>query len=81
MSVSEGTVSREWSQAASKDKTQWAETDAQKFSVNMKKNFFTGQITGHWNRLYREEVEFPLLEIFKNHLDEIQCQMLWNNPA
>ena len=34
-----------------------------------KENFFTLRMTEHWNRLPREVVEYPSLEIFKTHLD------------
>jgi len=30
----------------------------------------------HWNRLPREVVESPSLEIFKAHLDEILCSLV-----
>ena len=34
-----------------------------KFHMNMEKNFFTLRTTEHWNRLLREVVESPSLEI------------------
>ncbi|GAB0178787.1 hypothetical protein GRJ2_000344000 [Grus japonensis] len=46
-----------------------------KFHLNMRKNF-TVRVTEHWNRLPREAVESPSLEIFKTHLDVILCNLL-----
>jgi len=48
-----------------------------KFQLNMRKNFFTLRVTEHRNRLPREVVESPSLEIFKTLLDTILCSMLW----
>ncbi|KGL84279.1 hypothetical protein N309_11622, partial [Tinamus guttatus] len=42
-----------------------------KFNLHVRKNFFTVRVTEHWNRLPREVVEFPSLEIFKTLLDAI----------
>ncbi|KGL79046.1 hypothetical protein N309_01261, partial [Tinamus guttatus] len=41
----------------------------QKFLLHMRKNFFTVRVTEHGNRLPREVVESPSLEIFKTRLD------------
>jgi len=47
-----------------------------KFHLNMRKNFFTLRVTEHWNRLLREVVESPSLEIFKTRLDKVLCSLL-----
>ncbi|GAB0175622.1 hypothetical protein GRJ2_000027400 [Grus japonensis] len=47
-----------------------------KFHLNRRKNFFTLRVTEHWNRLPREAVESPSLEIFKTYLDAILCNLL-----
>jgi len=47
-----------------------------KFRLNMRKNFFPLRVTEHWNRLPREVLESPSLEIFKTHLDEVLYNLL-----
>ncbi|KGL78179.1 hypothetical protein N309_04237, partial [Tinamus guttatus] len=40
-----------------------------KFHHHVKKNFFAVRVTEPWNRLPRELVEAPSLEIFQTRLD------------
>ncbi|KFV87219.1 hypothetical protein N308_01789, partial [Struthio camelus australis] len=47
-----------------------------KFHLNLRKNFFTVRVTTHWNRLSREVVECPSLEIFKSCLDRFLGNLL-----
>jgi len=47
-----------------------------KFRLNMRKNFFPLSVTEHWNRLPREVVGSPSLEIFKTCLDAVLFNLL-----
>ena len=47
-----------------------------KFCLNIRKYFFTMQVTKLWHRLPREVVESLSLEIFESHL----CMILGNLP-
>jgi len=47
-----------------------------KLHLNMRKNFFPLRLTEPWNRLPREFVESPSLEILKTRLDKVLCSLL-----
>jgi len=44
----------------------------------MWKNFFRTGVTEHWNRLPREVVESPSMEIFKSQLDAYLCHLCFS---
>jgi len=44
--------------------------------LDIQKNFSTERAFGHWNRLPREVVESPSLEVFEKHVDMVLQDMV-----
>ncbi|KFV11591.1 hypothetical protein N340_03758, partial [Tauraco erythrolophus] len=47
-----------------------------RFPLDIRKKFFTLRVVKHWNRLPREVVDTPSLEVFKARLDEALSNLM-----
>lgn len=69
-------VQRRWSQGLSvapsdRKRGKGHKLEHNKFHLNIRKSFFTVQMTEHWHRLHRDIVESVSLGIFKRSLDKV----------
>ena len=63
--------------AQQQDKGQWEQTEAEEAPAEHEEELLPSEGDGGLNRLPREVVESPSLEIFQTRLDEVLCSLLW----
>ncbi|KFW74061.1 hypothetical protein N305_13124, partial [Manacus vitellinus] len=47
-----------------------------RFRLHIRKKFFTVRVVRHWNRLPKEAVDAPSLEVFKARLDGVLSNLI-----
>ena len=47
-----------------------------RFTLSIRRRFFTVRVARHWNKLTREVVDAPSLEVFKTRLDEAMSNLI-----
>lgn len=79
LSSSKGILQERWGQTFNRtnyNKGQWFKLKEDRFESDIKKKFFTARVVRHWDRLPREEMDAPLLEVLKIGLDGTLSRLL-----